>query len=101
MSAPSPAPTGAPYSQLSPLLSEPASECVRPSDCLARGSGWGGRLSLERVGGCLQAATGETGIFCEAVPPGWAGGASWQEDVGVLQGGLAERGQPSAPVFGS
>ena len=32
---------GAPYSQLSPLLSEPASEWVRLSDCLSSGSGWG------------------------------------------------------------
>ena len=92
--------TGAPYSQLSPLISEPAREWVRPSDFWQVGQAGGGWLSLECIGGYLQADAGETGIFHEAVPPGWAEGAQGQQDAGVLQGCLAERGQPSPPVFG-
>ena len=46
------------------------------------GQAGGGRLSLECIGGYLQADAGETGIFREAVPPGWADGAYGQQEQG-------------------
>lgn len=77
-------PRGAPYNQLSPLLSEPTSEYVRPSDCLAKGSGWGGAALFGMRRGLPASSHGRQ---ASSVRPstGWAGGASWQESVGVLQ----------------
>lgn len=61
------------------------------------GQAEGGGFSLECIGGHLQVDTGETGIFREAVPPGRAGGASGQQDTGVLQGLSGCKGAAEPP----